>query len=44
VCLSGRGDKDMDYAARYFHLYVDGAGVREAPPAMGAAKGEGTKL
>ena len=23
VCLSGRGDKDMDTAARYFHLYDD---------------------
>jgi tryptophan synthase beta chain len=30
VCLSGRGDKDMDTAARYFHLYDDdsqGAGA-----------------
>ena len=25
VCLSGRGDKDMDTAARYFHLYDEGA-------------------
>lgn len=26
VCLSGRGDKDMDTAARYFRLYDDDAG------------------
>jgi tryptophan synthase beta chain len=26
VCLSGRGDKDMDTAARYFELYDEGAG------------------
>src|SRR5690606_31620668 len=25
VCLSGRGDKDMETAARYFHLYDEGA-------------------
>ncbi len=25
VCLSGRGDKDMDTAARYFELYDEGA-------------------
>ena len=24
VCLSGRGDKDMDTAATYFGLYDDG--------------------
>ena len=53
VCLSGRGDKDMDTAARYFHLYdaaaIDtaagaGAGVVAAAPSDDAAKGEGTKL
>lgn len=27
VCLSGRGDKDMDTAARYFELYDEGAGA-----------------
>ena len=48
VCLSGRGDKDMDTAARYFELYdenalVDGSPV--APPEPDdAAKGEGTEL
>jgi tryptophan synthase beta chain len=26
VCLSGRGDKDMDTAAKYFQLYDEGAG------------------
>jgi tryptophan synthase beta chain len=52
VCLSGRGDKDMDTAARYFHLYDaaaaeaagQGAGVVATPPSDDAAKGEGTKL
>ncbi|WP_402842666.1 tryptophan synthase subunit beta [Microbacterium sp. GXS0129] len=29
VCLSGRGDKDMDTAARYFGLYDDAAGEQE---------------
>ena len=49
VCLSGRGDKDMDTAARYFDLYDAGVGaVLEAPEdevaADEASKGEGTKL
>ncbi|MDF2509148.1 MAG: tryptophan synthase subunit beta [Microbacterium sp.] len=25
ICLSGRGDKDMDTAARYFELYDEAA-------------------
>ena len=44
VCLSGRGDKDMDTAARYFDLYDERAELVDAPPADDAAKGEGTKL
>jgi tryptophan synthase beta chain len=48
VCLSGRGDKDMDTAARYFELYdadavVDGSPV-VTPEPVDAAKGEGMKL
>ncbi len=45
VSLSGRGDKDMDTAARWFGLY-DGAGdgpVEVPAPAEGA-KGEGAEL
>jgi tryptophan synthase beta chain len=30
VCLSGRGDKDMDTAARYFDLYDREAAERDA--------------
>nr|WP_277816542.1 MULTISPECIES: tryptophan synthase subunit beta [Microbacterium] len=44
VCLSGRGDKDMDTAARWFDLYDEGAAPVDAPADSGAAKGEGTKL
>ena len=46
VCLSGRGDKDMDTAARYFDLYDAASGRRARRDAAGreAAKGEGTKL
>ena len=46
VNLSGRGDKDMDTAARYFHLYDDGADAAAAAAAQhdDAAKGEGEKL
>ena len=48
VCLSGRGDKDMDTAARYFDLYDAGAdaddALRSRRTADDAAKGEGTKL
>ncbi|MEE2815634.1 MAG: tryptophan synthase subunit beta, partial [Actinomycetota bacterium] len=29
ICLSGRGDKDMDTAARYFELYDAAAGDAE---------------
>jgi tryptophan synthase beta chain len=36
VNLSGRGDKDMDTAARYFGLYDEGAKDDE-----GAERGEG---
>ena len=46
VNLSGRGDKDMDTAARYFDLYdagVDAAAAASAPTAD-AATGEGEKL
>ena len=48
VCLSGRGDKDMDTAARYFELY-DADAVLEGPsvavPApTEEAKGEGVEL
>ena len=44
VCLSGRGDKDMDTAARYFSLYDAGAEPVIEPPADDAAKGEGVEL
>jgi tryptophan synthase beta chain len=48
VCLSGRGDKDMDTAARYFDLYDRRTAVPEAVEAgqepADEAKGEGTKL
>jgi tryptophan synthase beta chain len=46
ICLSGRGDKDMDTAARYFHLYDEGtdAAAAAAAPHDDAAKGEGEKL
>lgn len=40
VSLSGRGDKDMDTAARWFGLYDEGASPVEEP----AATGEGTEL
>lgn len=47
VCLSGRGDKDMDTAARYFELY-DADDAADGPVAAGApadgAKGEGVEL
>jgi tryptophan synthase beta chain len=48
ICLSGRGDKDMDTAARYFELYDaedgdDGSPV-DVPPAPEAASGEGVEL
>lgn len=46
VCLSGRGDKDMDTAARYFGLYDEGADAAAAAtaPHDDAAHGEGEKL
>nr|BFF11422.1 tryptophan synthase subunit beta [Microbacterium flavescens] len=46
VCLSGRGDKDMDTAARYFELYDKGtdAATAASAPHDDAAKGEGEKL
>ncbi|MFE5409778.1 tryptophan synthase subunit beta [Microbacterium sp. NPDC056569] len=46
VCLSGRGDKDMDTAARYFQLYDDGtdAATAASAPHDDAAHGEGEKL
>src|SRR5690554_3271071 len=44
VCLSGRGDKDMDTAAKWFDLYDDGADPVQAPPDTDDAKGEGTEL
>ena len=48
INLSGRGDKDMDTAARWFELYdadalLEGPAVAVPPPAEGA-KGEGTEL
>jgi len=48
INLSGRGDKDMDTAARWFELYdadalLEGPPVAVPPPAEGA-KGEGTEL
>ena len=44
VSLSGRGDKDMDTAARWFGLYDEGASPVEEPAATDGAKGEGTEL
>ena len=48
INLSGRGDKDMDTAARWFELYdaealAEGGPVAVAEPAD-EAKGEGTEL
>ncbi|GEP47811.1 tryptophan synthase subunit beta [Microbacterium saccharophilum] len=43
VSLSGRGDKDMDTAAKWFGLY-DGADPVQTPPDADEAKGEGTEL
>ena len=40
VCLSGRGDKDMDTAARYFSLYD---AEHEAPSTGGAAQTQGAE-
>ncbi len=42
VCLSGRGDKDMDTAARYFHLYDESAAeaAQEAEAAAAAEQAE----
>ncbi|HWS52474.1 MAG TPA: tryptophan synthase subunit beta [Microbacterium sp.] len=42
VCLSGRGDKDMDTAARYFHLYDESAAeaAQEAEAAVAAEQAE----
>ena len=42
VCLSGRGDKDMDTAARYFDLYDASRG--DVPPAVDAARGRARAL
>lgn len=48
ICLSGRGDKDMDTAARYFELYdaenPDEGSPVDVPPAPEAASGEGIEL
>ena len=44
VSLSGRGDKDMDTAAKWFGLYDEGADPIDAPDDAPEAKGEGTKL
>lgn len=44
VSLSGRGDKDMDTAAKWFGLYDEGADPVEAGPAPESAKGEGIEL
>ncbi|MBN9179769.1 MAG: tryptophan synthase subunit beta [Microbacterium sp.] len=44
VCLSGRGDKDMDTAARYFELYDAAESPVSAPAPVDEAKGEGTEL
>jgi tryptophan synthase beta chain len=43
VCLSGRGDKDMDTAARYFDLYdrehaAQSASIAEGAPTAEAAE------
>jgi tryptophan synthase beta chain len=48
INLSGRGDKDMDTAARWFELY-DADAVLEGPPvavppAADEAKGDGVAL
>lgn len=44
VSLSGRGDKDMDTAARWFGLYDDGAEPVDEPAPAEAASGEGIEL
>lgn len=44
VNLSGRGDKDMDTAAKWFGLYDDGADPVDAPAPAEAASGEGIEL
>ncbi len=44
VSLSGRGDKDMDTAAKWFDLYDEEAEPVSTPPAAEEAKGEGTEL
>ncbi|MDD7943804.1 tryptophan synthase subunit beta [Microbacterium sp. NE2HP2] len=44
VNLSGRGDKDMDTAARWFELYDDGAEPVVEPEHDEAASGEGVEL
>lgn len=41
VNLSGRGDKDMDTAARYFGLYETGADAEVAADAADLAEIEG---
>jgi tryptophan synthase beta chain len=44
VNLSGRGDKDMDTAARWFELYDEGAEPVVEPDHDEAASGEGVEL
>ncbi|KAA9086730.1 tryptophan synthase subunit beta [Microbacterium radiodurans] len=44
VNLSGRGDKDMDTAARWFQLYDEGAEPVVEPEHDEAASGEGVEL
>jgi len=44
VSLSGRGDKDMDTAAKWFGLYDEGADPVDTPADIPEAKGEGTEL
>ena len=44
ICLSGRGDKDMDTAARYFELYDAENVPVVAPTDEDDAKGEGIEL
>lgn len=44
VNLSGRGDKDMDTAARWFNLYDEGAEPVVEPEHDEAASGEGVEL
>ncbi|WP_424448711.1 tryptophan synthase subunit beta [Microbacterium arborescens] len=44
VNLSGRGDKDMDTAARWFELYDEGAEPVVEPEHDEAASGEGVEL